>query len=427
MKLKFFFSALTLLLFSLLGGGSAEEIGGIFTVIIVAVVLVVIAAVVVMIVESQNKKKRLQMIQDDEKNSSDFDRNVFIGDDRCKIYFDSKQQKAMIMRVTTEGIKKYYVDDFEFSGKDLSAFNFKAFSVYDSKRRKLLTGAYTDTDVTYKQTSISEYDGNKDVAINNTIASSMGILRTSTDIEGLDKVSEVLVDEKYGLIVVSESGNIKKAFNYVDASDIIKKSGDKSSVTIKRVGNYLFVMDDFFKKLVLISSNIYEVFNYSDIIDVTYEENGSQLYSKSTSRTVGGAIVGGMLMGGAGAIVGGLSGASKASKEVKNMDLKMLLRMTNRTSFVYHFKDVDRVLQTKEEHDAKLYEKYLKHVNQAKDILSVIIDSAKQTVATPVQPEPSASQNSGVADELSKLAKLKADGILTEEEFQSQKSKLLGL
>ena len=34
---------------------------------------------------------------------------------------------------------------------------------------------------------------------------------------------------------------------------------------------------------------------------------------------------------------------------------------------------------------------------------------------------------SGVADELAKLAKLKADGILTEEEFNAQKAKLLNL
>ena len=76
-----------------------------------------------------------------------------------------------------------------------------------------------------------------------------------------------------------------------------------------------------------------------------------------------------------------------------------------------------------------MYETYTKNANEAKDILSVIIDNAKQVqvsapVAQPlIQQVPSSS--SSIADELAKLAKLKADGILTEEEFQAQKAKLL--
>ena len=134
-------------------------------------------------------------------------------------------------------------------------------------------------------------------------------------------------------------------------------------------------------------------------------------------------------MGGAGAVVGGLSGASKQNKEVKSIDIKILLRSTSRTSCVLHFKDIDRVLKTKDDSDRKMYETYTKNANEAKDILSVIIDNAKQVqVSAPaVQPliQQVPSSSSSVADELAKLAKLKADGILTEEEFQAQKAKLL--
>ena len=188
-------------------------------------------------------------------------------------------------------------------------------------------------------------------------------------------------------------------------------------------------MDDFFKVLVLIGRGSHDIFNYADIIEVSYEENGNQLYTKSAGRTVGGAIVGGVLMGGAGAVVGGLSGASKQNKEVKSIDIKILLRSTSRTSCVLHFNDSNRILETKEDSDRTLYETYTKNANKAKDILSVIIDNAKQVqVSAPVaQPlvQQALSSSSSVADELVKLAKLKADGILTEEEFQAQKAKLL--
>ena len=435
MKIKLYLSSLALVLFALLGGGSfsGEEIGTFFTILLVVVGITIVAAMITSAVQSKNKKKRLQMIKEDEQQSTDFDRSVFIGDDRCKLYFDASKKKVMIMRVMTEGIKKEYVDDFEYPGKSLATYTTPAFYIYDPTRRKLLSGTYNDLNIIHQVTSIAEKDNNKNVAVNNTIPPIFRTFRTShtsSTASVTNKLYNVLIDECHGLMAISESGKFKDIFNYINASSLPKKRGDKSTINTKGVGNYLFIMDDFFKVLVLVGSSTREIFNYSDIIEVSYEENGSQLYTKSAGRTVGGAIVGGVLMGGAGAVVGGLSGGSKQNKEIKNMDIKILLRSTSRTTCVLHFKDVDRVLKTKDETDRKLYETYVKNANQAKDILSIIIDNAKQSsapiaqlVAQPVV----APSSSSVADELAKLAKLKADGILTEEEFQAQKSKLLGM
>lgn len=434
MKSKFIFSSLALLMFALLGGGSVDpdDMGVFFVIIIVIVAVVVIAAGITAMVQSHNKNKRLQMIKEDEEKSSDFDRSVFIGDDRLKIYFDSNKKQVMLMRVTTESIKKEYVDDFEFPGKDLAKYTNPAFYIYDPVKRRMLSGSYTDNIITHQITSISEKDNNKDVTVNNKIQprfSSLGnLLLASSGIN--EKVYHVLIEENRGLIAICESGKVGKVFNYINANSLPKKKGEKSSINTKEIGNYLFIMDDFFKVLVLIERGSHEIFNYADIIEVSYEENGTQLYTKSAGRTVGGAIVGGVLMGGAGAVVGGLSGASKQNKEVKSIDIKILLRSTSRTSCVLHFNDAKRILKTKEESDRNLYETYTKNANQAKDVLSVIIDNAKQVqVSTPVaQPlvQQVPSSSSSIADELAKLAKLKADGVLTEEEFQTQKAKLLG-
>lgn len=434
MKSKFIFSSLALLMFALLGGGSVDpdDMGVFFVIIIVIVAVVVIAAGITAMVQSHNKNKRLQMIKEDEEKSSDFDRSVFIGDDRLKIYFDSNKKQVMLMRVTTESIKKEYVDDFEFPGKDLAKYTNPVFYIYDPVKRRMLSGSYTDNIITHQITSISEKDNNKDVTVNNKIQprfSSLGnLLLASSGIN--EKVYHVLIEENRGLIAICESGKVGKVFNYINANSLPKKKGEKSSINTKEIGNYLFIMDDFFKVLVLIERGSHEIFNYADIIEVSYEENGTQLYTKSAGRTVGGAIVGGVLMGGAGAVVGGLSGASKQNKEVKSIDIKILLRSTSRTSCVLHFNDAKRILKTKEESDRNLYETYTKNANQAKDVLSVIIDNAKQVqVSTPVaQPlvQQVPSSSSSIADELAKLAKLKADGILTEEEFQAQKAKLLG-
>ena len=449
MKIKFYLSFLTLVLFALLGGGSFSggDVVFFFTIILVVAGVILVVAIISAIVQSNNKKKRLQMIKEDEQNSTDFDRSVFIGDDRCKLYFDASKKQVMIMRVMTEGIKKEYIDDFEFPGESLATYTgpvfnktytSPVFNVYDPTRRKLLTGTYNDDlNIIHQVTSITEKDKNKDVVVNSTIQPTFKTLRTtlktnqtSATASVTNRLFTVLIDESHGLMAITESGMVKDVFNYINASSLPRKKGEKSTINTREIGNYLFLMDDFFKVLVLVGPGHHEIINYSDIIEVSYEENGSQLYTKSAGRTIGGAIVGGVLMGGAGAVVGGLSGASKQNKEIENMDIKILLRSTIRTSCVLHFKDVDRVLKTKEDADRKLYEKYVKNANQAKDVLSVIIDNAKQVstpTAQPIAQPVVAPASSSVADELAKLAKLKADGILTDEEFQAQKSKLLGL
>ena len=68
----------------------------------------------------------------------------------------------------------------------------------------------------------------------------------------------------------------------------------------------------------------------------------------------------------------------------------------------------------------------MKEVAGIKDIFSIIIDIvdknlARQKTAQVVQP----TSTSSVADELMKLAKLKDAGVLSEEEFNTQKNKLL--
>lgn len=435
MKIKFYLSSLALVFFLLLGGGSfsGEDVETFFIIILVSGGITIVGAKISGIVQSNNQKKRLQMIKEDEQDSTDFDRSVFIGDDRCKLYFDASKKQVMIMRVMTEGIKKEYIDDFEFPGESLATYTGPVFNVYDPTRRKLLTGTYNYLNIIHQVTSITDKDKNKDVVVNSTIQPTFKTLRTSltsATSSVTNRLFNVLIDESHGLMAITESGMVKDVFNYINASSLPRKKGEKSTINTREIGNYLFLMDDFFKVLVLVGPDDHEIFNYSDIIEVSYEENGSQLYTKSAGRTVGGAIVGGVLMGGAGAVIGGLSGASKQNKEIKNMDIKILLRSTSRTSCVLHFNDVDRVLKTKEEADRKLYETYLKNANQAKDVLSVIIDDAKQAsapIAQPITQPVVAPASSSVADELAKLAKLKADGILTDEEFRVQKSKLLGL
>jgi hypothetical protein len=431
MKKKYLLSSCVLLIFAILAGGSldGDEFKTWLWVIVTVVVCIIAAAIIQSAVQSKNKKKRLEMIQQDEASDKDFDRSVNFGNDHCKFYFDSSKKQVMIMRVMTEGINKVFVDEFEFGGKDLCCQHDPYFCIYDCKNRKLLTGSYEEAEPTYTITNIAEEDKHKNVVPKSTITPK--IVSSSVTVNTVTFLKELvytLIDESYGLMVIIRKGKVSSIFNYINETSLPQKTGNKSYVNYQGIGNYNFIMDDFFNVLVIVTPSSYELYNYSDIIEVSYEENGSQIYSKSAMRTVGGAIVGGALMGGAGAVVGGLSGASRGNKEIKTMKIKILLRNTQRTSLILDFNDSQRVLKTKEPDDNTKYESYLKNADRAKDVLSVVIDKAKQPrTSTPQTVVKTPSHQSRVADELAKLAKLKADGILTEEEFAAQKAKLLNL
>ncbi len=431
MKQKFILSSLILLFFAVIAGGSieGEDIGNFFIIIIVIVSVIVIGAILVSIAGSQNKKQRLEMIEEDEQNNKDIDRSISIGDDRCKIYFDAIQNKVMILRVMTKGIKKIYIEDFRYPGISLANYNAPYFNIYDPITRKLMTGSYNDLNIDFTVTDMSLLDKNEDVNINNTITPillSHSTTKSAVSVEVSSSNIMILIDEAHGLIAITEAGKVREIFNYINANYLSQKYGNCSNIISKGIGNYKFIMDDFFKVLVIVTPKSHELFKYSDIIEVSYEENGDQLYTKSATRTVGGAVVGGMLMGGAGAVVGGLSGNSKLNMEIKNMDLKILLRNVSRSSCVLNFKVCDKILSTKSNADKHLYETYLEQVNQAKDVLAVIIDDVKQVSTSSVNSvTESKVRQLWVADELTKLAKLKSEGVLSDEEFQKQKMKLL--
>lgn len=73
-----------------------------------------------------------------------------------------------------------------------------------------------------------------------------------------------------------------------------------------------------------------------------------------------------------------------------------------------------------------LYEGLMKEVSGIKDIFSIIIDIVDKDIAMQKTSINTRLQlNNGIADELTKLVKLKESGYLSEEEFNIQKSRLL--
>ena len=197
-------------------------------------------------------------------------------------------------------------------------------------------------------------------------------------------------------------------------------------------GYYIFAIDENNEKIALVSQTVNQVVNFSDIIGVDLIEDGRTIFQKATTRAIGGAIVGGVLAGGAGAIIGSLSGNSKLKNKVSSVSVKILLRSLDNPSLIVHcFHSKTMTFKHKESMDTDggtesyVYKIGKQNANDIKDLVSVIIDRVDNKTKELKSTENIERKLYSISDELIKLNELKEKGILTEEEFTFQKNKIL--
>ena len=196
--------------------------------------------------------------------------------------------------------------------------------------------------------------------------------------------------------------------------------------TKKQVGSWGLIAIDDNKKQIAIKEHegTIVIYSYNDILSCEIVEDGETVYQKS--RTIGRSIVGGVIAGGAGAVIGGRSGKTKEKRGVKSLVLRIVFKSTNKPIVKLGFIDAqEETLKTKRSIDlsepyyAQLYKEALDSVKDWRDTFEIIIDS--------VNSEKEGASNSyfSVSDELIKLNDLKEKGILTADEFEQQKKKIL--
>ena len=401
--------------YGFIASGSGDENSA--KVMIIIIVLLFVAIGLIFYLDNKNKEKRLSLKREFEEQEKDFDLSDKLGDDKIGLYFDKEKEKVLLINMTSDGLKKFYIDDFR---KTSEVHSFCEYCILDDERKKALFVQSYGEIPQYEVINYWEKNKNKDIDVNNSIPSKF--------LNPNSLASFVLVEEKYGYITVFYNC-FSKSFNYVDEDRISLKKGDKSFMVIKEINSYMFLMDNFFNVLIIISGQFpkyYKIFNYSDIINVTYEEDGNTLYSKSMTRTVGGTLVGGVLMGSAGAIVGGLSGDTSQNRIIQSMNIKILVRNTTEPSVNFPINRSGETFNTKDENSKKIYQSRIKEANAIKDLFSVIIDNSnQQMIASSSQKVEVPKPTMSIADELLKLAQLKDAGVLSEEEFRVQKEKLL--
>lgn len=193
---------------------------------------------------------------------------------------------------------------------------------------------------------------------------------------------------------------------------------------------YVFIIDNIGRIVYYLDSEQTKEIPFDQIISVEVIEDNSLLSSKSTTRTVGGALLGAALAGGAGMVVGGLSGDSSQKKKVSQVSVKIRIRDYSSPSLLIICFDAQKLtghaeIKTNDNLYGQCYKEELQNARNIADYVSVIIDEVDKKEKQTLIQQPFSDNKHSVADELAKLAALKEQGILTEVEFQAQKDRIL--
>lgn len=130
-------------------------------------------------------------------------------------------------------------------------------------------------------------------------------------------------------IIMGTKGNSMQKDFEGQALEQIKTEGISFSKQTKTEYGIIGI-DEPKKLLVIINSEItirkiIEI-PFGEIISCELAIDGQSVYKKSALRTIGGAVAGGAIFGGAGAIVGGLSSSYKENKNIKKVEIKIVSR-----------------------------------------------------------------------------------------------------
>lgn len=151
-------------------------------------------------------------------------------------------------------------------------------------------------------------------------------------------------------------------------------------------------------------SNI--IFRYNEIISYELLEDGETI----TKGGLGSAIVGGVLFGGAGAIVGGTVGKKRTKQEITEYKIKIVTK-----NAFYPNLYIDFLITGKIKSGSFSYKLYHDNAQSILSALSVMVNTVSEQNTDSVSP----------ADEILKYKQLLDNGIISEEDFENKKNQLL--
>jgi len=226
-------------------------------------------------------------------------------------------------------------------------------------------------------------------------------------------------------------GFISGAFSDKETQKLIKEHGGFSeTIKISSADMLKYIsIDEERKKLMIVdvgnTKHQRMIYNYADVLGVELFEDGDSVTSTKRGSQIGRVVVGTALLGGVGAIIGGFSGKKKTSSTANRIEVRITLDDIANPIFDLRF------LKHEVNKSSSEYEKSNRSARHALAVIEAMIrqdgnereEGANSAIAD-ASAVPAPAQTS-IADEIGKLNSLYKSGILTEDEFNAQKAKIL--
>lgn len=201
-----------------------------------------------------------------------------------------------------------------------------------------------------------------------------------------------------------------------------KESINKNNFMVEQeyfINDYSKIMlDETHKKIAIYNEKGLKCFNFEDLIDFEIVENGSSVIQSKIAST----LAGGILLGGVGALAG-----ANGRKQINDICNSLILKM--------YFSDNGAVCITEKINERPLYKNSIEYqsLSSTVDNIVSVLKYVKQQAEYSVYSNPkttSTKENNKIEDtssinQLEKLAELKEKGIITEQEFEESKKKIL--
>lgn len=151
------------------------------------------------------------------------------------------------------------------------------------------------------------------------------------------------------------------------------------------------------------------------IVGYTYNEDEKQY---GVGRTVGGAVVGGILFSGVGAVIGSVIGANP-KRRIRKISIEITYEAEGQCQLFIACLYKGKPLKA----SGREYESYMEAAKVVMGQLDLLLAKKENVQPEEARMGPSVS----VADEIRKFKDLMDEGIITEEEFAKKKNQLLGM